>query len=336
MDTEGNKIKDLNAEELASRARRYYAERFPNPQRLGCPPPGEITRVVRQRQLPDQALREHLFECSECFGEYRQSLEQRQAPATDENAWSERLARIWNRSRSIGVLKLSAAAASVILILSSLIILIRPGSAPDTAKVAAPNSGSLEVRPETQVQAQTGNGAPAGAQDGAGSSIQKPQVDGPAAGDLAMAGALRPSDKYAPGRKTIYVDLDEYHSIRRSPGESEVDIRRDRSGREVAQTRVKPALKRYGLQSGGTAISLPAIQATVVLRLPESGVPGKYNVSLIDAFGKSLLSTSAASSDGAMLRVPLNLRRISQKKCRLRVSRNGEAPAYYDVIIDAR
>ena len=46
METEGNNIRDLDAEELASLARRYYAARFPNPQRLGCPPPGEIINIV--------------------------------------------------------------------------------------------------------------------------------------------------------------------------------------------------------------------------------------------------------------------------------------------------
>jgi hypothetical protein len=331
METEGNKIKCLDAEGLASRARQYYAERFPNPQRLGCPPPGEILRVVRQRQLPDQAMREHLFECSECFSEYSKSLEQRREPAADEITWSERLAWIWNQLRSVGALKISAAAASVILILSSLIILIRPGSAPETAKEAAPNSSNPGLRTESQAQAQTG--------DGAGSSIQKPQVDGPAAGDLAM-GSAGQSDKSGPGRqslsrKTIHIDLEEYHSIYRSAGEGEVNASRDRSDREGAQPQGKPSLKPYGSQSGGTVISLPATRATVALRLPETGVPGKYNVSLIDAFGKSL-SISAVSSDGAMLRVPLNLRRISQKKCRLRVSHEDDAPAYYDVIIDAR
>jgi hypothetical protein len=112
MDTEGNEIKDQDAEELASLARRYYATRFPNPRRIGCPPPGEIIKVVSERQAPDQALREHIFECSECFGEYRQAMAQRRS-APNETAWRNRLLLI------VG-LKLSAtAAALVILILSS-------------------------------------------------------------------------------------------------------------------------------------------------------------------------------------------------------------------------
>ena len=83
MDTVENEIKDLDAEDLVTLARQYYAMRFPNPKRLACPSPGEITKVVSQRRAPDQALREHLFKCSGCFGEYHQALAQCR-PAPDE------------------------------------------------------------------------------------------------------------------------------------------------------------------------------------------------------------------------------------------------------------
>src|SRR5215475_7448156 len=91
MDTEGNKIKYLDAEELTTLARRYYATRNPNPDRLGCPSSGEINEVVRQRQAPNQALREHLFKCSECFNEYHQALARCRRPEPEKSAWSERL-----------------------------------------------------------------------------------------------------------------------------------------------------------------------------------------------------------------------------------------------------
>src|SRR5215510_3451333 len=76
IDTEENDIKDLDVEELAPIARRYYVTRYPNPQRHGCPPHGEITKVAPQGRAPDQAWREHMFKCSECFDEYRQALAQ--------------------------------------------------------------------------------------------------------------------------------------------------------------------------------------------------------------------------------------------------------------------
>src|SRR5262245_53851218 len=54
-------IENLDAERLASLARQYYAVRFHNPERIGCPPSGVIVSVVKHRQAPEDALREHMF-----------------------------------------------------------------------------------------------------------------------------------------------------------------------------------------------------------------------------------------------------------------------------------
>jgi hypothetical protein len=327
MDTEGNKISYLDAEELASLARRYYAARFPNPERLGCPPPGEIARVVRHRQMPDQALREHLFECSECFGEYRQSLAQFRQPAANEGFLRHRLALIMNQVASFGALKI---AATAVLILSSIIILYWREFAPETGKELASSSAPPELRAGDAAQ---GDGGPASKQTsavGAGGLT-------PAGDEMAMAVANIPP-KVAKPAETIDVDLDNYQVFRQSLGERASDVTGDRSYRAGAKLRGKTATEPYRSESaeGEKVISLPPTRARMVLRLPETAVPGKYNVSLINAFGKPLLSTYAFSPDGSKLRVALDLRRISSKKCRLRLSRNGEAPAFYDVIIAAK
>src|SRR5215475_1678723 len=146
MDTEGNKIKYLDAEELTTLARRYYATRNPNPDRLGCPPSDEINNVVRQRQAPNQALREHLFKCSECFGEYHQALAQCRRPEPEKSAWSDRLV-------SIVASKLSATATTTaVLILSSLsfierLIARKPAPEADKAPVARSTSSGDKVAP---------------------------------------------------------------------------------------------------------------------------------------------------------------------------------------------
>jgi len=316
MDTKGNKIRDLDAEDLVSLARRYYASRFPNPLRLDCPPSDEIIKVVRQRQAPDHALMEHLFECSECFGEYRQELAQcRLAPVEV----SDRKRSVW-----ILILKISAPATAV-LILASLFIFNRLNwrkPAPETGKEQATRSITSEAR--------TGDGgvaAPNETAAGAVAAIPKAPVNA-----LAVVGAWRSSSIRAPGAETIEVDLDNYQAFRQSPREGETDVNEEPSVREGPNSPGEPD----GAQSGEKVISLPATRSSLVLRLPETGVPGKYNVSLINAFGQPLLSTSAFSPDGSKLDVALDLRRISTKKCRLRLLRKGEAPAFYDVIIGAR
>lgn len=101
MDTEENEIKHLEAEGLVTLAWRYYASRFPSPQRLACPPPGEITKVAPRRRAPEETLREHMFKCSECFNEYRQAPAQRR-PAPDEVVCKARSLRRRRRAAKVG------------------------------------------------------------------------------------------------------------------------------------------------------------------------------------------------------------------------------------------
>lgn len=330
MDTEGNKISYLDAEELASLARRYYGSRFPNPQRLGCPPPGEIIKVVRQRQIPDQALRDHLFECSECFGEYRQSLAQCRRPAPDEKAWRQRLASIMGGVSLAGALKISSAAVSAALILSSL-ILIWHRATPEAGKAVASDSTPSEPRAGDVAQGAAGAATNQAVPGGVG-------IPNSGGGMLAMAVAGIPATgaEASDRPERIDIDLDNFHVFRQSLREAPSGASGDRLDR--GKLRGKSASEQYRprLGEGEKIITLPATRARMVLRLPETAAPGTYNVSLINAFGKPLLSTSAVSQDGLELRVALDLRRISSKKCRLRIARNGEAPAFYDVIIIAR
>lgn len=313
MNTEEDEIKDLDAGELASLARRYYAICFPNPQRVGCPPPGEIIKVVSGRRIPDQALREHLFECSECFGEYRQALAQCR-PAPDEVAWRKRLASIIASRHS------AAATAMVVLILSSLFIdrLIW--------RMVAPEAGQLARSTPSDARA-GGAGEPAPDQTVA---IAKPPVEQWAVGGAWKSSSiLKPG---GPGAETIDVDLENYQVLRRSLRGRSTAVSEKPSGRDGAKT----TGEKDEAPPGEKIISLPATRVNLVLRLPETGVPGKYNVSLINAFGRPLLSNSAFSPDGDKLQVTLDLRRVPPKKYRLRLWRNGEAPAFYDVIIGAR
>jgi hypothetical protein len=317
METEGNNIRDLDAEGLASLARRYYAARFPNPHRLGCPTPGEIDKVVMSRQAPDEALREHLFECSECFGEYRQALAQSR-PAIDEAAWRKRLILIFASNHS------TPALAPVILILSSLSlifigILILRNIAPKASQMASSTLSDARAGGTEESKANPAAVAIA--------TIPNPISNGRETGKSWKLLGIP-----APGAETIDVDLDNYQVFRRSRMEKLTPASEELSGKERAKSPVEPDEG----PPGEKVISLPATRANLVLRLPETGVPGKYTVSLINAFGQSLLSKSAFSPDGAKLQVTLDLRRVSQKRYRLRLWRNGEAPAFYDVIIGAR
>jgi hypothetical protein len=315
METEGNSIKSLDVEELASHARRYYAARFPNPQRLGCPPPGEINKVVRGSQAPDEALREHLFECSECFGEYRQALAQR-GPAPDESAWREWLISVIVSKRS------ALALAPVILILSSFLFY--------RLVLRKPASDAGQITPSAPSADRAGEGGEAATNPVAAVAIAT--IPNSAGNSRAIARAWKSSGISKPGAETIDVDLDNYQVFRRSQREGLTSSSEAESGTGGAKSPGGP----NEATAGEKVISLPATRASLVLQLPETGAPGKYNVSLINAFGRPLLSNTAFSPDGVKLRVTLDLRRVPAKKYRLRLWRNGEAPAFYDIVIGAQ
>jgi hypothetical protein len=316
METEGNNIRDLDAEELASLARRYYAARFPNPQRLGCPPPGDIINIVRSRHAPDETLLEHLFKCSECFGEYRQALaECRLAP--DEVAWTMRLLSFLTSKL------LATTMAPVILILLSLFIIPR-------SVWRKPASDTLQIAHSTSPDARAGVAGELASPPPAAVAIATiPNLTG---NSRAVTWAWKSSGISTPRAEIIDVDLDNYQVFRRSQREGLISASRELSGRGGAKSSAEPDEAPLGEK----VISLPSTRASLVLQLPETGAPGKYNVSLIDAFGQPLLSSAAFSHDGVKLQVTLDLRRVPLKKHRLRIWRKGEAPAFYDVIIGAR
>lgn len=316
METEGNNIRDLDAEELASLARRYYAARFPNPQRRGCPLPGEIINIVGSRQAPDETLLEHLFECSECFGEYRQALAECR-PAPREVAWTTRLLSFITPKR------LATTMAPLILILLSVYIipgLVRRKPASEVLQM------SYSTSPDTRV--------------GGAGELASPPVAAVAIAAIpkltengrGVTWAWKSSGISSPRAEIIDVDLDNYQVFRRSQKEGLTSASQESSGRGGAKS--SEALDEAS--PGEKIISLPSTRASLVLQLPETGAPGKYKVSLIDAFGQPLLSSAAYSHDGVKLQVTLDLRRVPLKKYRLRLWRNGEAPAFYDVFIGAR
>ncbi|MBO0860209.1 MAG: hypothetical protein J2P21_17405 [Chloracidobacterium sp.] len=352
---ERDKIKYLDVDKLVTLARRYYATCNSNANRFGCPPADEINRVVSLREVPGQALREHLFKCSECFSEYRQALAQSQGPEPEKEAWRGSLVSVvaarldkvapqkiglimivWIRRVNsgmdglipIGAWKLLALMVALILFSPFVIKFVRRPT-PEASKATAPSSSP----PETAAGVRGGEGGVEVPNQGqAATSIPSSN------NEMAMIGSSKSLSVPARGAETIDVDLDNYQ-VFRQPSEanlSKYPLTRGAttiSGEPSEERAAGPASGLDESTSGEKVISLPATRANLVLRLPETGVPGEYNVSLINEFGYPLLSASAFSPDGSKLRVTMDLRRISIKKCRLRLLRNGDAPAFYNVTI---
>ena len=300
---------DLDLDGMVMLARRHYATGFPNPQRRGCPPSGEIVKVVGRGRAPNQSLLTHLFKCSECFGEYRHAL----AQYRNEVGGGKRLVYISTLTRG----------SAVAVVLLSLFFGGR-----ELLRKPAPDAGAGQIAHPTASDARIG-AAPV-------TTLNQIAPRRPA-GIAALPVKRRATDRASrssalPGQITVNLDLDDYQVLR------ELQEEKPPSGDEKAPGKEdeKPTGGWGESSRGESIILLPATHARLVLRLPETGVAGDYTVSLVDAFDQVLLSRRAVSHDGVKLRAPLDLRQVIPEKYRLRLSREGEAPAYYDVIVGKR
>ena len=58
-------------DDLLDDAVEYFSTCFPNPSRDGCPHPARLRDLASSAQLVTGEVRAHLFQCSECFKEFR-------------------------------------------------------------------------------------------------------------------------------------------------------------------------------------------------------------------------------------------------------------------------
>jgi hypothetical protein len=283
----------LDADEMATIAQRRYAQGFPNPQHHGCPPQGEIAKSVSRSQAPDQSVLAHLFECSECFLEYRKALAHCQEEERGRNSWAPFLS-LW---------RYSAALIAIALLFGAMWILRR--SAPDKIDTQIARTTTTISQPEAKID----QGRAAQDQSTSTRSNEKSTaILTPRRVEGGRTRSISPPQSW-----TARIDLDNYRKLR------------DRD------TRTGGKSDNRGV--GEEIILVATSRSRLLLRLPETGVAGDYTISLVDAFDRVLVSRHAVSPDGVWLRVVFDLRRISPEKYRLCLSREGEAPAYYDVMI---
>jgi hypothetical protein len=118
------RLLDLNAsEKLILTVRKHFATSYPNEMRAGCPAPGLIL-AARADEAPSDSLRDHLFQCSECFNEYSEAIRnwrQRTGPTKTAGNWRTKLKDALSRWRA----PLSATIAASLLLTANIIIQLK-------------------------------------------------------------------------------------------------------------------------------------------------------------------------------------------------------------------
>ena len=71
------KKKLLSEASLLELGRKHFAKDFPNPNRQGCPPKGELKRLAENPRDAHESVLSHVSSCSPCYRDYSHFLQAR-------------------------------------------------------------------------------------------------------------------------------------------------------------------------------------------------------------------------------------------------------------------
>jgi hypothetical protein len=295
-------------EEVASFAQAYYATEFPNGERGNCPSVEVLRTSARSGTLPDAALREHLFGCSECFRSYRSARLGYRSQLVAGNSLRQKL------SAALSGFTLSLTTRRVALLASTACLLIFGCLA----------AAFVVWRTHEEVPAVALNNSRPGA-----AASQTPQETSPVA--LAPLAAVELKTPLPAGGAREIQNA--------QPRLPKMGKRAPRSMATLPIIEIN--LKEDGLLRGGDdlaqqrGINLARERQRLRLQLPERSGKGRYLVTVVDAFGKPLI-TKRVNSDGKTLIVNLDLRGLNAKQYRLCLTLGGESPDCYLVSVSDR
>lgn len=290
---------------LVRTAQSYFSEDFDWPSQPDCPSAGEFEALLRERNLPPEDLRKHLFGCSKCFRQFREVIERRRQAAAAGNSpsWRER----FGRGRFVPAPAYTLL-AGFLLVAAAAFLLLRGHDGKD---LSVANGGAPAIFP-----------APAAVPSPAPPSVSEARV-------TDTSGA--PSNMAAPARATDTTDtaaaVRGRQTQRRAATLGTVLI--DLAGYSVLRADDAPS----GAPGGSTLKPGPN---RLRILLPEGSPPGSYRVAVVDAFGKPLGAERPVRSAGRKVEVTINARGLSGCRCRLRISHGGDAPDYYPINITGR
>ena len=287
-------------EEVVTFAQAYYATESPNGERRGCPTADGLRAAARSGSLPDAGLRHHLFNCSECFRSYRSVRMGYRPRAAGGQSWRADVRAAFS---SFTLRHAALAVGSLCLLLFGFMaVALMRHEREGTPPVALKNSrAETALSPTPSLIPRTA--AP----------ITTPTSQAVSASVTTQSNRQRRpkaearSSRTSPALPIVEINLNEEGLLR--------------DGDEPLATR--------------RVINLSRKRQRLRLRMPEGSGGGHYTVTIVDAFGKPLV-TSTADSNGRTLTVDLDLQRLDAKKYRLCTARGGEAPDCYLIAVNER
>jgi hypothetical protein len=71
------KKRPLSGQKLLELGRKHFAEDFPNPKRIGCPPTNQLKLLADDPRKAKESVLNHISFCSPCYRDYSRFLRSR-------------------------------------------------------------------------------------------------------------------------------------------------------------------------------------------------------------------------------------------------------------------
>lgn len=290
-----------DAEDLVTFAQAYYATEFPRADKTGCPTLENLREAARSGLLPEDELREHLFVCSDCFRHFRSARREARQPVAPILWW-----RRFSPPAFGSITHQVVIAASVAgLVLCSYLALVFWRGEQESREVAMQYSAAIPALPPQAARPPAAESVREANPLTSGEIIQPP-ARGKATADSRRGEVVKrkgvPSSTSRVRLPTVAIDLEEY-AVLRDVNEGE--------GNKMGQV-----------------IRLLPERRHLRLRLPEESRAGRYEINVVDAFGKTLVAAIGNSNNRTLIAI-LDLRGLAIGDYRLSIARTGEAPDYY-------
>lgn len=316
----GNSLGEVQfAENFMAAAEKFYSNEKTISDRHLCFTEESIYKMVNSGILPNEDIRKHLFECSECFGKYRSALKNKSADTSRR--------RLWDRIFDLQAIKFVAAGAAACIIFALIILsfwrlgLNQNG---DLAKVDKPvNSNKAFEKSANDVQNSESQLPDEVSETANNTKDKKFELQNRARSSKGSMPAInsRRSDKNNSPSK---IETNSRSNIARK---TETLLILDEN--RVLRNRENDSEN----QSGRSTIELPARRLNLSVKLPRDYPSGQYSVRVTDAFGNVLRERQSAVKNSTLTLKDFDLTGIDKSANKICLKAGNEIPDCFDIKI---
>ena len=289
------------AENFTNAAREMYSTGNANSGRVGCFSSEAIVKMTNSAKLPDETVMNHLFECSECFRDYRQALQSAKNPVAAEAKSG------WRNLFNLKPLRIGLVGAVFVLLVGLMFFsfwIVRKNQPVELAKnieISETSANNETIKPPDSTEKQNSLNSQ--------TQSNQPEIDRKE--DNAPAKKRQSSENLKPetsAAKSVNLFLSA-GNVLRNAANSQDD----------------------GVENNKTV--LPADKVNLNVELPRNFSNGLYRLKIVDAFGKVLLEQKTLFKNGILLSKNLNLRNLEGRANKLCLQKDDETPDCFDIKI---